>query len=121
MIFANLTLMFLYLNLSLNASDYNETGLMGIDYRDEFRTWYPYGKECIINNIPICSLFGWTTPIYPNKAVITIWFESWAYNPPIIWDSLITHELKHLRCWQQEGRKGYKENFLYHKGCFLNS
>ena len=106
-------MMFLALNLPLNASDFNETGLLRVDWRDENRYIYDkYGAY---------TLLGWMTPYKDGKGVINIWMprhlmydESGKYY----FKYVIYHELKHLKCWREEGNQGYIDNFVEHKGCF---
>ena len=98
MIFANLTILILTLNLSMNNS-FDTDGLLWIDYRIEDR--YNY--------------LGWMTPHYGGNGVMTIWSTDKNKIPYII-----EHELKHLKCWRLEGNEGYVNNFIHHKGCFEN-
>ena len=98
MIFTNLTMLILGLNLSLNTSQYDTTGLLWIDFRQEQR-----------------SYLGWLTPYSHGRGVMSIWLKS--YDNETM-DYIIRHELEHLRCWRLEGNAGYVDNFIKHGGCF---
>ena len=61
---------------------------------------------------------GWMTPYYGGRGVMTLWIPQ--YYSEKIYKTIIKHELQHLKCWREEGNKGYNNNFVKHKGCFEN-
>jgi len=97
MIFTNLTMLFLYLNISTNV-DYDTTGLVRIDYRDEWRTSY----------------YGWMTPVYGGRGVMSLWIP---HEEKSLVINVIEHELKHLKAWRTN-KSCYVENFIKHGDCF---
>lgn len=90
----------------MNLTGINEStdGLIYLDYRNETR-FYNQNQQ----------LKAWTTPYYPDKAIIIMWLTD-----KRLMADVLNHELRHLKCWRKEGRKGYIDNFINHKGCFLN-
>lgn len=94
MILYNITILMLLLNHT--NVDYADHGLMRVDYRAEYRN----------------GVNGMFTPQYGGRGIISIWTPNKEEVIPIL-----EHELKHLRCWREEGSKGWINNSL-HKGCF---
>lgn len=95
MIFYNITMLMLTLNLSMSMHVIDD-GLLRIDYRHEYHGNYG----------------GMFTPVYNKRGIISIWTPNKDEIIPIL-----IHELKHLNCWRLEGNSGYIQN-IQHKGCF---